>query len=262
VAYTHISVDFTFDQHIATVTLRRPELHNAFNAQVVADLTAAFTTLSTNARLHGAILTGAGPSFSAGADIHAMKEAATFTKEQNLTDALRLADLLHAIYTLPCPVVARVNGLAMGGGVGLIAACDIAIAVENARFAFSEVKLGIAPAVISPYVVRKIGEGYARALFLTGERFSAERALAIGLIHDVVAREQLDTAIQRIVDELLSSGPAALRASKALALNVGTMNYEQARNYTAETIASLRVSPEGQEGLSAFLEKRRPNWVL
>jgi len=262
VAYTHISVDFTFDQRIATVTLRRPEVHNAFNAQVVADLTAAFTTLSTDERLHGIVLTGEGPSFSAGADIHAMKEAATFTKEQDLTDALLLADLLHTIYTLPCPVVARVNGLAMGGGVGLIAACDIAIAVENARFAFSEVKLGIAPAVISPYVMRKIGEGHARTLFVTGERFGTERALAIGLVHDVVAREQLDEAILWIVNELLSSGPAALRACKALALNVGTMSHEQARNYTAETIANLRVSPEGQEGLSAFLEKRKTSWTL
>jgi methylglutaconyl-CoA hydratase len=260
--YTYISVDFTFGQRIATVTLRRPEVHNAFNAQVVADLTTAFTTLSTDERLHGVVLTGAGPSFSAGADIHTMQEAATFTKEQNLTDALRLADLLHTIYTLPCPVVARVNGLAMGGGVGLIAACDIAIAVENARFAFSEVKLGIAPAVISPYVIRRIGEGHARALFVTGERFSAERALAIGLVHNVVAREQLDKIVQKTVDELLSSGPAALRASKALALNVGTMSYEQARNYTAETIARLRVSPEGQEGLSAFLEKRKASWTL
>jgi methylglutaconyl-CoA hydratase len=262
VAYTHISVDFTFDRRIATVTLRRPEVPNAFNAQVIADLTTAFTALSTDERLHGVILTGDGPSFSTGADIQAMKEAATFTKEQNLADALRLADLLQTIYTLPCPVVARVNGLAMGGGVGLIAACDIAIAVENARFAFSEVKLGIAPAVISPYVIRKIGEGQARALFMTGERFGAERALAIGLVHDVVAREQLDAAIQRIVSELLSSGPAALRASKALALNVGTMSHEQARNYTAETIARLRVSPEGQEGLSAFLEKRKASWTL
>jgi methylglutaconyl-CoA hydratase len=260
--YTHISVDFTFDNRIATVTLRRPEVHNAFNAQVVAELTAAFTALSVDERLHGVMLTGDGPSFSAGADIHSMKETATFTKEQNLADALRLADLLQTIYTLPCPVVARVNGLAMGGGVGLIAACDIAVAVENTRFAFSEVKLGIAPAVISPYVIRKIGEANARALFVTGERFSADRALAIGLIHNVVAREQLDEAIQKIVDELLSGSPAAIRASKALALNVGKMSYEQARNYTAETIASLRVSPEGQEGLRAFLEKRRPIWVL
>jgi methylglutaconyl-CoA hydratase len=259
-AYTHISVDFTFNNRIATVTLRRPEVHNAFNAQVVTELTGAFTALGTDERLHGILLTGDGPSFSAGADIHTMKEAATFTREQNLADALCLADLLHTIYTLPCPVVARVNGLAMGGGVGLIAACDIAVAVENARFAFSEVKLGIAPAVISPYVMRKIGEANARALFVTGERFSAERALAIGLIHDVVVREQLDQAVQRIVDELLSSGPVALRACKMLALNVSAMSYEQARSYTAETIASLRVSPEGQEGLSAFLEKRRPNW--
>ncbi len=259
--YTHISVERSHQDKIATVTLRRPEIHNAFNAQVVADLTHAFTELSGDDRLHGAILTGAGPSFSAGADLNLMKSAATLTEEQNLQDALQLADMLQLINTCPCPVLARVNGTAMGGGVGLVAVCDIAIASESARFAFSEVKLGIAPAVISPFVVRKIGETNARVLFVTGERFSAARALTIGLVHSVVPPEQLDEAVGMAIKELVSSAPQALRVCKKLAMTVGRMESEQARTFTASTIAQLRVGDEGQEGLSAFLEKRKPSWV-
>ena len=262
VTYNYLSVEYSFQNRIATVTLRRPEVHNAFNAQVVQELLTAFTELSVDERLHGVVLTGEGPSFSAGADLNSMKESSTFTEEQNLSDALRLADLLQTINTFPCPVVARVNGTAMGGGIGLIAACDIAISAETARFAFSEVKLGIAPAVISPYVIRKIGETNARVLFVTGERFSAARAHAIGLVHSVVPPEHLDDAVGKALQELLSSGPQAIRACKALALTVGQMSYENARRYTAGTIAQLRVSEEGQEGLSAFLEKRKPRWVI
>jgi methylglutaconyl-CoA hydratase len=191
-----------------------------------------------------------------------MKESATFTQEQNLTDALRLADLFDTINSFPCPVLARVNGTAMGGGAGLISVCDIVIAAESARLAFSEVKLGIAPAVISPYVVRKIGESHARVLFVTGERFSAARGRDIGLVHTVVPLEELDAAVEKTLRELLSSGPQAVRACKALALNVGHMDHDTARRYTAEIIAKLRVSAEGQEGMRAFLEKRKPNWIL
>jgi methylglutaconyl-CoA hydratase len=158
-------------------------------------------------------------------------------------------------------VIARVNGAALGGGVGLVATCDIAIAAEQARFAFSEVKLGIVPAVISPYVVRKIGTTHARALFVSGERFHAARAQAIGLVHTVVPREQLDEATQKALGELLRNGPQAMRAAKALASNVDSMNYAEARTYTAEMIAHLRTSEEGQDGLSAFLEKREPRWI-
>jgi methylglutaconyl-CoA hydratase len=260
-AYTYVTVERSFQDRIATVTLRRAEVHNAFNAQLLEDLKAAFTDLGTDGRLHAVVLTGDGPSFSAGADINVMKEAVTFTQEQNLDDALRLADLFDTINTFPCPVVARVNGTAMGGGVGLIAVCDIVIAAESARFAFSEVKLGIAPAVISPYVVRKIGETNARVLFVTGERFSANRAKEIGLIHSVVPLEALDDAVGKALQELLSSAPQAIRACKALALNVGHMDHDTARQYTAKTIAALRVSEEGQEGLRSFLEKRKPAWV-
>src|SRR2546421_11721247 len=261
-AYTHITVERSFQDKIATITMRRPEVHNAFNGQLIQDLQIAFTNLAPGEKLHAVVLTGAGPSFSAGADLSMMKGAATFTQEQNLTDALRLADLFDTINSFPCPVVARVNGTAMGGGAGLIAVCDIVIAAENARLAFSEVKLGIAPAVISPYVVRKIGEAHARVLFVTGERFSATRGREIGLVHTVIPLAELDAAIEKTLSELLSSGPQALRACKALALNVGRMDHEAARRYTAETIAALRVSTEGQEGLRSFLEKRKPNWVL
>jgi methylglutaconyl-CoA hydratase len=260
--YTHVSVERSLQGKIATITMRRAEVHNAFNGQLIQDLQSAFNELVTDEKLHAVVLTGDGPSFSAGADLSMMKDAAQFTQEQNVNDALHLADLFDTINAFPCPVLARVNGTAMGGGVGLIAVCDIVIAAENARLAFSEVKLGIAPAVISPYVVRKIGESHARVLFVTGERFSAVRAREIGLVHIVVPREELDTAVEKTLQELLSSGPQALRACKALALNVGHMDHDTARKYTAETIAALRVSSEGQEGLRSFLEKRKPNWVI
>src|SRR5215467_4036298 len=211
--YTHISVERTFQDKIATVTMQRAEVHNALNTQLVEDLRAAFTDLLRDERLHGVVLTGEGASFSAGADLHMMKSAATFTQEQNLNDALRMSDVFDLINTFPCPVVARVNGTAMGGGVGLISACDIVIAAENTRFAFSEVKLGIAPAVISPYVVRKIGETNARVLFVTGERFTATHAKEIGLVHTVVSIDELDATVEKVVRELLTSAPQALRAS-------------------------------------------------
>lgn len=259
--YTHISVAYSHQDKVATVTLRRPEVHNAFNAQLVEELTTAFTDLSENEQLHAIVLTGDGPSFSAGADLRGMKAATDVSEEENLSDALRLADLLYTINTFPCAVVGRINGTAIGGGVGLVSVCDIVIAAESARFAFSEVKLGIAPAVISPYVIHKIGEANARVLFLTGERFSATRAREVGLVHSVVPLEQLDDAVQRALNELLTSGPQAIRACKTLALNIGLMDYQTARRYTAETIARLRVGAEGQEGLRAFLEKRKPNWI-
>jgi len=259
-SYTHISVDHSFQGRIARITMQRPEVHNAFNTQLMQDLQSVFNQLSQDDNLHAVILAGEGKSFSAGADIQMMKEAIAFSRDENVQDALRLADLLQTIDRFPCPVVARVHGAAMGGGVGLVAVCDIALAASHVRFALSEVKLGIAPAVISPYVLRKIGVSYARALFTTGERFSAQRAYEIGLVHGVVPAEQLDEALEHTIQELLSSAPQALRACKTLAQQVGTMESTEARLYTAETIARLRVSAEGQEGLRAFLAKRRPSW--
>src|SRR5438045_2356281 len=254
--YTHITVERSFQDKVATVTMRRADVHNAFNTRLIQDLQAAFNDLSTDEKLHAVVLTGDGPSFSAGADLNMMKASATFTQEQNLTDSLRLADLFDTINSFPCPVVARVNGTAMGGGVGLIAVCDIVIAAESARLAFSEVKLGIAPAVISPYVIRKIGETHARVLFVTGERFTSMHAQQIGLVHIVTKPEDLDAAVSKTVSELLSGGPQAIRVCKALALNVGQMDRDSARTYTAETIAELRVSAEAHERLRAFLERR------
>ncbi len=259
--YTLVTVERSFQDKVATITMRRAAVHNAINTQLVQDLQAAFADLLADTRLHAVVLTGDGPSFSAGADLSMMRESATFSQEQNLSDALRMADLFDTINSFPCPVVGRINGTAMGGGAGIIAVCDIVIAAENARLAFSEVKLGIAPAVISPYVVRKIGESHARVLFVTGERFSATRAREIGLVHTVVKLEELDAAVEKTLKELLRSGPQALRACKQLALHVGQMDHDSARKYTAEVIATLRVSAEGQEGLRSFLEKRDPNWV-
>jgi methylglutaconyl-CoA hydratase len=259
-AYTHITVHYSSSNKIATITLRRPEVHNAFNAQLIQDLTSAFTALASNEQLHGVVLAAEGQSFSAGADIQMMKEAISFSTEENRQDALRLATLLDTIYTFPCPVVARVHGAAIGGGIGLVAACDIAIASEHTRFAFSEVKLGLAPAVIAPYVVRKVGETHARALFVTGKRFAATHAQTIGLVHAVVPPEHLDETLQDTLQELESSAPQAIRSCKSLSLAIGNMNDEDARSYTSELIARLRVSEEGQEGLSAFLEKRQPSW--
>ncbi len=259
--YTHVSVERSYQDKIATVTMRRAEVHNAINTQLIEDLRAAFTDLLPDERLHAVVLTGDGPSFSAGADLNMMKSAATLTQEQNLNDALRMAEVFELINTFPCSVIARVNGTAMGGGIGLVSVCDIVIAAENARFAFSEVKLGIAPAVISPYVVRKIGETNARVLFTTGERFNAARAKEIGLVHIITPLEEIDATVEKTLHELLTSAPQAIRACKALALNVGHMNHATARQYTANMIATLRVSEEGQEGLRSFLEKRKARWV-
>jgi methylglutaconyl-CoA hydratase len=259
--YTQLTVNHSMQARIAIVTLHRPQVRNALNAQLIQELAAVFTELSLNDKLHGVVLTGEGSAFCAGADIQMMRESITLDEEQNVSEALRLADMLHTINVCPCPVVGRVNGDAIGGGIGLTAVCDIVIAADHARFAFSEVKLGIAPAVISPYAIRKIGETNARALFVTGERFSAQRAHMLGLVHAVVPTELLDDAVQNALNELVHNGPQALRASKTLALSVGTMDYDDARHYTAETIARLRVSEEGQDGLSAYLEKRKPRWL-
>ena len=260
--YTQISVEHSHDDRIATVTMRRAEARNALSPSLAADLREAFTDLRSDTRLHAVVLTGDGPVFSAGADLNAMKASATFSQDQNLQDALAMSDLFKTINTFPCAVIGRVNGAAMGGGLGLVATCDIVIAVDSAKLAFSEVRLGIAPAVISPYVLRKIGESQARMLFLTGEFFSVAHAREIGLVHIVTTAAELDQVVEDKVGELLKSAPLALRACKALALNVGQMDSETARRYTAETLTRLRVSQEGQEGLQAFLEKRKPNWIV
>src|SRR5882757_8274721 len=229
--------------------MARPERRNAFDAALIGELTDAFVDVG-DAR--AVLLTGDGPSFSAGADVEWMRSSVTLSYDENVADALRLRAMLDAIDGCTAPVVARVQGHALGGGCGLVACCDIVVAEPSALFAFSEVKLGIVPAVISPFALAKIGTSAARRWFVTGERFTADVALRIGLIHEVA--DDLDVAAQNILGELLSAGPDATRAAKQLA------RAAQSAEETAQLIAKHRTSAEGQEGLRGFLEKRKPNW--
>ena len=249
------------DGDVEYVTLSRPEVRNAFNPTLIAELTAWARSVGDRPKLRVAVLSGAGKLFSAGADLAWMAESATYTREQNVEDARRMAAMFEALDTLPIPLVGRVHGAALGGGSGLVAVCDIAIADEQTIFGFTEVKLGIVPAVISPYALAKIGRSAARELFLTGARFPAARAREIGLVQAVAPADQLDGTVASCVRELLTSGPEAVRAAKQLIRQVWALTVEQAREITAETIASRRVSGEGREGIRAFLEKRAPGWV-
>jgi enoyl-CoA hydratase/carnithine racemase len=237
------------DGAVLRVAMARPERRNAFDAALIDELAAAWGDVG-DAR--AVVLSGDGPSFSAGADVEWMRSSVDLSYEENVADALRLRSMLDAIDSCPAPVVARVQGHALGGGCGLVACSDVVIAEPAAQFAFSEVRLGIVPAVISPFALAKIGAGAARRFFVTGERFSAEVALRIGLVHEVA--EDLDAAVERVVGELLSAGPNAARAAKELAR--APLSAEE----TARRIASHRTSDEGQEGLRAFLEKRAPTW--
>jgi methylglutaconyl-CoA hydratase len=250
----------TSANHVATVTLDRPEVRNAINADLIAAIHDCFTALAADDAVRVIVLTGAGAVFSAGADVRWMQEAAHFTAEENAQDARALAATLATVDRCPKPVVARVNGAAFGGGAGLVACCDIAVAVEGARFAFSEVRLGIAPATIGPFVLRKIGPSQARALFLSAEWFDAARAKEIGLVHAVVPADELDAAVARQTAMLLEGGPHALTAAKELVQELPGMAEGEQRAYTAALIAHLRTSPEGQEGLRAFLDHRAPSW--
>jgi methylglutaconyl-CoA hydratase len=207
------------------------------------------------------ILTGAGKSFCAGADLNWMRSVVTQSFDENLAESNALADLFWQIYSFRRPIIARVNGAAIGGGTGFVAVCDIAIAAKSAVFSFSEVKIGVVPACIGPYVVKKMGEGRARELFITGERMDASRAQAVGLVNRVVEDDQLDVEVHKLVEALLSSGPEAVAMAKRLVAGVGGMSPEEFRPWTAEMIAKLRVSAEGQEGMDAFLNKRTPSWV-
>lgn len=245
---------------VATVTIRRPEVHNAFNEDVIAQLHAAFAALAGDAAVRAVVLAGEGRSFSAGADLDWMRRAAAFSESENARDAAALAAMLDAVAAFPRPVIARVQGAAFGGGAGLAAAADIAIAGESARFAFTEVRLGIVPATIARHVVRRIGAGQALALFLTGERIDAARAHAIGLVHRVAADDALDTAVRETLDALLAGGPEAQRAVKGLVRRVAGED-AALDAYAAGLIASVRASDEGREGIAAFLEKRPPRWT-
>ena len=259
-AYQHLVVDVA--ERVARVTLNRAERHNAFNDVLVMELRDAFRELAGRDDVRVVVLTGAGPSFSAGADLAWLQAAVNYTLEENAQDAYRLVEMLEAIDTCPKPVVGRINGQALAGGTGLVACCDIAICVDTASFAFTEARLGLAPATISPYIVGKIGESNARALFLTAERFDAQRAHQLGLVHEVVPAGELDAAVERTVQTLLNNGPLALAENKALLRGLRSQPAESIGAYTAAMIARLRTSPEGQEGLRSFLEKRRPAWQI
>jgi methylglutaconyl-CoA hydratase len=255
------TISYTLKDRVAIVILDRPEVHNAFNEVMIVELTEIFQKISEDDSVRVVVLTGNGKSFSAGADLNWMKKMINYSYEQNLEDSLKLAELFYLMYSLPKPIIARVNGAAIGGGAGLVAVCDIAIAAENAKFSLSEVKLGLVPACISPYVIRKVGEGRCREFFLTGERLTAKRALESGLVNRVVPSEELDQAVQETVDQLISSGPKAMAMCKELLKNVPGMDFEKAKTYTADMIASMRIGDEGQEGMNAFLEKRKPKWT-
>ena len=247
---------------VARLTLHRPELHNAFDAGLVAALTAALQTLGGDDTVRVVVVEGAGASFSSGADLNWMRGMVTASEQANRDDALALARLMRTLDELPKPTIARVNGAAFGGGVGLVACCDIAIGAVTAKFGLTESRLGLLPAVISPYVIAAIGARQARRWFATGEIFDAGEAQRIGLLHDVVNATALDTAVQRQVELLLQAGPHAAGQAKALVRRVtahGDRERHDADNATL--IAQLRVSAEGQEGLSAFLDKRKPSWT-
>jgi methylglutaconyl-CoA hydratase len=246
---------------VATLTLNRPDVHNAFNELLIAQLRAAFGELSEDDSVRVVVLAGEGKSFSAGADLDWMRRAAGFSEEENLRDAAAAAALWRAVAECPKPVVARVHGNAFGGGAGLVAASDIAIASEQAMFGFTEVRLGLVPATVAPHVVEKIGPGRALPLFLTGERFDAHRAREIGLVHQVVEAEQLNVAVGAVVDSLLSGGPDALAACKQLVRHVARADRADVDEYTAAMIADTRAGQEGREGVAAFLEKRKPDWA-
>lgn len=249
------------DGGVARVTLDRPAIRNAFNDEMLGDLLETFRGLRADPSVRAVVLTGEGEAFCAGADLNWMRRVLSYTYQENYADSLRLAEMLREIYTCPKPVIGRIQGAAIGGGTGLVAVCDIAIASRSAVFAFSETKLGLIPATISPYLLRRMGEKNLLELFLTGERFSADRAVETGLVNAVVAPEELDAAVEAKLKAVLSGGPEALAASKELIRGIGDRTLDENGPYTAKLITERRMSAEGQEGMGAFLEKRRAKWT-
>ncbi len=245
---------------ILRITLTRPEVRNAFDEEVIAAMTAIARDAAKDPSLRAIVLSGDGPVFCAGADLGWMMKAIAYSRRDNLRDAEDLARMLELLDSLPVPLIARVHGAALGGGVGLVAVSDIVIAADTAVFAFSEAKLGIIPAVISPYAVAKIGESAARELFLTASRFSAARAYEIGLVHRVVPEGELDATVDACVRDILACAPSAHAAAKRLIREIHGLRPDEVIALTTSRIADQRVSPEGQEGMRAFLEKRKPGW--
>ena len=248
---------------VATVTMNRPEKHNAFDDTVIAELTRAFEQLAANDSVRVMVLAAEGKSFSAGADLGWMKRMASYSYEENLRDANALATMLKVLNNLPFPTIARVQGAAYGGAVGLVSCCDMAIATARASFSLSEVKIGLIPATISPYVIAAIGQRASRRYFVTAERFSAEQAARLGLVSQLVDEASLDDSVNALVETLLGNSPAAIRAAKRLIFDVeNRVVTDELIADSSERIARIRVSAEGQEGLGAFLEKRPASWLL
>ncbi len=255
------TIDVEREGRIGRIWLARPEVHNAFNSAMIGELRRALEALGADGSVRVIVLSGRGKSFCAGADLNWMREIIQFSYEQNLEESLELAEWLYELYAVPKPTIARVNGAAIGGGAGFLSACDIVVASTEARFGLSEVKIGLVPACIAPYVVRRTGEGRARQYFLTGERFDAVRAREIGLVNIVADPGRLDGAVEDLAGKLVTSGPEALACCKKLLQEVPGMGFAEVKRFTAEMIAGLRVSPEGQEGMASFLEKRKPRWT-
>ena len=250
------------DLGVARVRLNHPDKHNAFDDQIIDELTEAFVAIADNSNVRVMVLGSEGKSFSAGADLEWMKRMASYSYEENLRDASALALMLKTLNEIPQPTIARVQGAAFGGAVGLVSCCDMAVAASAASFSLSEVKIGLVPATISPYVIAAIGQRAVRRYFVTAERFDAHRAMEIGLVNEVVDAEQLDQEIDRLIDALLANGPEAILAAKRLVFDIaGKPIDQQLIDSTCETIAAIRVSEQGQEGLQAFLEKRKPHWL-
>ena len=260
---TYQSIIIEVDGPVGILTLNRGDRHNAFDETLIEELTLGLDELEADPRVRVVVLSAVGKSFCAGADLNWMKRAAGYGPDENLADAKKLAELMRTLNELRKPTVARIQGPAYGGGVGLVACCDIALATFDAQFALTEVKLGLIPAVISPYVIAKLGEKYARRYFLSAERFSASEAYRIGLVHEIVPDDAgLDEAVGEIVDLLLKNGPAAMAAAKQLVAGVVNQPFSGALiDYTAQAITRARAGDEGKEGISAFLEKRQPNWI-
>ncbi len=246
---------------IARIALNRPEVRNAFNGELINDLFEAFEYFKENDETRVIILTGAGKTFCAGADLNWMKSVVDYSYEQNYQESVQLANLIYFIYSYPKPVIARLNGAAIGGGVGLMSACDIIIAADNAKFGLSEVRLGLVPSAISPYVIRRIGEAKAKEFFITGERITAIEAEKIDLVNKIVPLNKLDETVNEKAENILKNGPKAVRAAKELILKISESEIREVQDYTAKLIAELRTSEEGQEGMNAFLEKRKPKWL-
>ena len=257
---TYQTIDLLKEKDIAKISLNRPDVHNAMNETLMKELTNCFNELSNDTSVRVIILTGKGKSFCAGADLNWMKSMANYSKKENIEDSRLLVSLYDSIYNCPKPVIGRVNGHAFGGGLGLFAVCDIAIAVPDCKFAFSEAKLGIIPAVISTYIIRRISLSTMRRLFITGERFDSDYANEIGLVDFVASEEEIDEIITDYIEILRSSGPVAIKEVKKLIDSCEKMDVENYKEYTVQKISELRISDEGQEGIKTFLEKTKPKW--